>query len=132
MTTFSPPSDIDNVALVVLDKAPAPPVRTVHAYQDGGNVTGKFGLVNSDFDGTTLTGLNNAYVFGAFKNDDGTSAIEGLSGQQCLDAGYLKQKFDVTPSDAAAGLELTYSYPQAPHPNGNEWQDVIFVSDEAS
>lgn len=131
MTTFSPLGAIDDVSLVVLDKAPAPPIYVDHPHQDGGNVVGSYQAVNSDFDGTPLTGLNNLYVCGAFRLDDGTSQLEGLSPQAIIDAGFRKVKSDVTPATAASGEVIPFSFAQAPHPNGNQLQVAIFSSDES-
>lgn len=132
MTTYSPLGAIDDVTLAVLDKAPAPPIYVAHPAQDGGNVAGSLQCVNSDFDGTPLTGLNNAYVCAAFRLDDGTSQIENLSPQAIIDAGFLKVKMDVTPATAANGDVIPFSFPQTPHPNGNLLQVVIFSSDEST
>ena len=131
-TNFSPVGEIVDLSVVNLDKAPSAPIYVDRPAQNGASISGSLQCVNADFDGSPLTGLNNAYVCAAFRLDDGTSQLESLSPQAMIDAGFLKVKMDVTPANAANGDVIPFSFPQTPNSNGNQLQVAIFSSDETA
>lgn len=113
-----------------LDHAPGIPSYVTQPTYVAGNVEFSAKLNPNDFDGTPLTGSDEFWVMGAFRNSDGSSLIETLSGQQCLDQGLVMQTVSVTPAMAVPpGVDIPISFAKAPAPDGAIFQTKIFTSD---
>jgi len=125
---FSPASATKDVSGVALDHAPGSPFYVTEPVYVNGNIEFKAKLNPNDFDGSQLTGSDDFWAMGAFRSE-GTSQIEGLSGQQCIDAGYEMFHLPVASAMAASGEEIFVSFPKSPAPDGAVFQVVIFTSD---
>ena len=128
--TFSP-AGFEDVTVAVLDQAPGAPSYAVPSKYENGNVNGALLLPVTDFDGSPLTGLNEAWVCGSFPDPDGTYPHENLGGQASIDAGYLKFTTTVTPEMAAAGTPVPFSFALTSPAGGGIFRLQSFVSDGA-
>ena len=124
---FSPGSSGVVVDIVALDQAAAAPTILTWGYVNG-NVEGTLGLPTTDFDGSPLTGLNDAYVTAAFANTDGSFPNDSMGGADAV-AAYGRFTVPVTPEMAALGDPVPFSFPQDSVPGGATMNLVAFVSD---
>jgi hypothetical protein len=97
------------------------------AYVDG-DVVGEMQLPSKDFDGTVLTGLNDAYVTACFANPDGTFPTDSLGGQEATDA-FGRFQVAVTQAQGEASEVIPFSFPQPGLAGGGVLHLVAFVSD---
>lgn len=128
--TFSATNQADVDALV-LDQAPGAPTFFSQPKYVGGNVEFDVSLPMTDHDGTPLTGLNELHVFAANRDAAGISPLDGLGGQQLMDASFnaLPSSIAITQEQALTGVPIKVSFPWAANPAGIKTNVVIVVSD---
>jgi len=129
MRTFSPGTFQDVESLVVVDQAPGTPSFETTPKYVNGNVVFTAKLNPKDFDGSALTGTDELHVVGAFYNDDGSSPIDNLGGQQALDGGFVKLTIPVNPTMAANGEIIPVTFPQTPDAGGKKFRVGMYTSD---